>query len=384
MIPKRPLSELVHIDRNAVQPESIADGTRYVGLDCIETGGRILRVDKVSAGELASSKFAFDDRHILFGKLRPNLAKVARPEFSGICSTDILPIRPRSDVDRAYLAHYLRSPEAVSWATSRTSGANLPRLSPAVLGTLPVPLPPLPEQRRIASVLDEAESIRAMRQKSIELLGQVTDVLFERPKENDQDWGPIVRLGDVFDVSGGKRLPKGALYASSPTDHPYLRVVDMKSGTFAMDGLKYLTSDVHSKISRYVVKSGDLVISIAGTIGSVAVVPSMLDGANLTENAARLRPRAGVMIDPHFVRAQLASRAVQDQIDRATGRVTIGKLALFRIEDLQFRLPPLPLQREMARQLQQIDTQRSRLARHLDVSIEVCETLKTQAFRGEL
>lgn len=245
-------------------------------------------------------------------------------------------------------------------------------------------IPPLPEQRRIASILDEAESIRAMRQKSIELLGQLTDVLFERPKENDQDWGPIVRLGDVFDVSGGKRLPKGALYASSPTDHPYLRVVDMKSGTFAMDGLKYLTSDVHSKISRYVVKSGDLVISIAGTIGSVAVVPSMLDGSNLTENAARLRPRAGVTVDPHFVRSQLASRPVQDQIDRATGRVTIGKLALFRIEDLKFRLPPLPLQREMALQLEQIDIHRSRLARHLDMAIEVCETLKTQAFRGEL
>lgn len=326
------------------------------------------------------STWEHEDGAVILSSIGARCGKCFFPtgKWSSLANTQLIFPNPEI-VDRRFL-WYLLDDES-RW---HRSGSAQPYIKPSDVKSHLVPLPSLPEQRRIASVLDEAESIRAMRQKSIELPGQLTDVLFERPKENDQDWGPIVRLGDVFDVSGGKRLPKGALYASSPTDHPYLRVVDMKSGTFAMDGLKYLTSDVQSKISRYVVKSGDLVISIAGTIGSVAVVPSMLDGANLTENAARLRPRAGVMIDPHFVRAQLASRAVQDQIDRATGRVTIGKLALFRIEDLKFRLPPLPLQREIALRLEQIDIHRSRLARHLDMAIEVCETLKTQAFRGEL
>ena len=61
----------------------------------------------VDAGELGSTKFDFTDRHILFGKLRPYLAKVALPNFNGVCSTDILPILPGEEVDRRYLCWFL-------------------------------------------------------------------------------------------------------------------------------------------------------------------------------------------------------------------------------------------------------------------------------------
>ena len=71
-----------------------SDGTTYVGLEHITSDGAFLNVQTVANGELASVKFRFTEKHILYGKLRPYLSKIALPHFSGVCSTDILPILP--------------------------------------------------------------------------------------------------------------------------------------------------------------------------------------------------------------------------------------------------------------------------------------------------
>lgn len=104
---RKPLSAVALIERSAVQADAIVSGTPYVGLENIRSGGEFLNVTQVSNGELASAKFKFDHRHLLYGKLRPYLAKIASPTFSGICSTDILPILPGPGMDRQFLVHYL-------------------------------------------------------------------------------------------------------------------------------------------------------------------------------------------------------------------------------------------------------------------------------------
>jgi len=131
------LADVAAIERDAIQPEQIEDDTIYVGLENIETGGAFSEVGQVDAGALASSKFRFSSRHVLYGKLRPYLAKIACPEFSGICSTDILPILPGPKIDRRYFFHYLRQPSMVDYANSRAVGANLPRLGPSRRWPLP-------------------------------------------------------------------------------------------------------------------------------------------------------------------------------------------------------------------------------------------------------
>lgn len=72
-----PLSEIATIERNSISPADIKSGSRYVGLDHIESGGGSIRFGSVENGELASNKFQFGPNHILFGKLRPYLAKVS-------------------------------------------------------------------------------------------------------------------------------------------------------------------------------------------------------------------------------------------------------------------------------------------------------------------
>jgi type I restriction enzyme, S subunit len=142
--PTAALGEIATIERNSVFPSDIRSGSRYVGLEHIESGGGSLSYGEVTNGELASNKFQFGPRHILFGKLRPYLAKIVCPDFEGICSTDILPIAPGERVDQRYLLHFLRFPRIVDWASSRATGVNLPRLSPNQLASLEIPLPRAP------------------------------------------------------------------------------------------------------------------------------------------------------------------------------------------------------------------------------------------------
>lgn len=165
--PVAALADVVDFKRFTVAAEDIDDGSKYVGLEHIEGTGGLVNVGQVAEGELESSKFRFTSRQILFGKLRPYLRKVARPDFDGVCSTDILPLTPTSALDRDYLFHALRRQDFIDLATARASGANLPRIAPGVLAEMQIPLPPLPEQRRIAAILDKADALRAKRRDAI-------------------------------------------------------------------------------------------------------------------------------------------------------------------------------------------------------------------------
>jgi len=177
--PTAALRDVAKIERSSISPGDIASGSRYVGLEHIESGGGAVSFGHVTNGELASSKFRFGPNHILYGKLRPYLAKIVNPEFAGICSTDILPISPGDRVNLRYLLHFLRRPETVDWASSRATGVNLPRLSPRELSSLEIPLPPLDEQRRIAAILDKADSLRRKRKRALDLLDGLTQSIFQ-------------------------------------------------------------------------------------------------------------------------------------------------------------------------------------------------------------
>ena len=154
------LGSVITFDRTtAILTES--NGLPYISLEDIDATDGAVRI--VERGQPKSTKFVFSDEHVLFGKLRPNLRKVARPNFSGICSTDIIPKRPSSRLDRDYLFHFLRTPAVTELATKLAVGINLPRLSPTQLSTFELPLPTFKAQRRIAEILDLAEALRAKR-----------------------------------------------------------------------------------------------------------------------------------------------------------------------------------------------------------------------------
>lgn len=152
------LGEVCKQDRQLVEPNtSEAESIIYYSLEHIESEtGRILKspVDQVE-DEGKSTTFRFDDRHVLYGKLRPYLNKVALPLSAGRCTTELIPLLPGESTDRVFLAWLLRRVETVAFAMEGKTGSRMPRADMNRLLTLGIPLPSLSEQQRIAALLKE-------------------------------------------------------------------------------------------------------------------------------------------------------------------------------------------------------------------------------------
>lgn len=106
--------------------------------------------------------------------------------------------------------------------------------------------------------------------------------------ELKKDW-EIKKLGEVCQIKGGKRIPKGKKLLTEKTLHPYIRVTDFTDdGTVSLSDIHYISDEIYETIKQYTITTSDVFISIAGTIGKVGVIPVELNNANLTENACKL------------------------------------------------------------------------------------------------
>ena len=152
--PQVRLGEVAASDLTQVPPDDeFAKDLPYIGMEDIESQtGRIIAQSAHS--DVRSNTFAFDERHVLYGKLRPYLNKVALPESRGRCSTELIPLRPEARLDRRYLAWFLRRPETVSAAMQEKTGSRMPRASMKNIGQLHIPLPPLSHQRQVVASLE--------------------------------------------------------------------------------------------------------------------------------------------------------------------------------------------------------------------------------------
>lgn len=164
----------------------------------------------------------------------------------------------------------------------------------------------------------------------------------------------ISKIRELAKVKGGKRLPKGNKLSEEGTSHPYIRVVDFSDGRISLSNLLYVPEEVFPSIKRYTVDSGNVVISIVGTIGLVATIPPELHKASLTENAAKIMI-ANSNVDPYYLFWYLKSPFGQYEIQRNTVGSTQPKLPLYGIENIDVRYPLFPEQRAISHILGSLD-----------------------------
>lgn len=166
------LKDLAKIDRQNISPEELKTKQyTYIGLEHIEKEtGRIL-VDPNSQQDidLKSNKFFFTNNHVLYGKLRPYLNKVALPDFDGVCSTDIFPLLPLEGISNKYFLKVLMNTSYfVNMANSQSSGANLPRIGTTALENIKVFKPDYTLQEQFAQKVIEIESYIKEQQEELE------------------------------------------------------------------------------------------------------------------------------------------------------------------------------------------------------------------------
>jgi type I restriction enzyme S subunit len=167
---------------------------KYVGLEHIDPGESHLKRYGFS-NEVRSSKSKFYSGDILYGKLRPYLDKGVLVDFEGICSTDIIVIKTKENLNGTLLSYLVHIKDFRAYATKTMTGVNHPRTSWRTLSQFSISLPPLPEQQKIAKVLSTVQQAKEM-----------TDTVISATKELKKSlmkhlfsYGPVpVKKFDVF------------------------------------------------------------------------------------------------------------------------------------------------------------------------------------------
>ena len=180
------------------------------------------------------------------------------------------------------------------------------------------------------------------------------------------------KLGDVAGVKGGKRLPKGVNLVKEPNTHPYIRVRDLGTKRFIeLDGTyEYVDDETQKSIARYIVNTGDIIISIVGTIGLTAIIGESLNYANLTENCVKLINIKGLNRD--YLYYYLISDCGKQEIERGIVGAVQAKLPIKNIQSISIKAPSLETQKRIASILSSLDDK-------IEVNRKINENLEQQA-----
>ena len=150
----------------------------------------------------------------------------------------------------------------------------------------------------------------------------------------------IATLDSLCSIKGGKRLPADGELLDTPTAHPYIRVRDLGSNRYVCltNQFQYIDEETHSAISRYIVNTNDIVISIVGTIGLIGKIHTLLNNANLTENCVKL---ANIhTVTPDYLYYTLCYKKQIKEIELLTVGAVQSKLPMYNIQSMKILVPP--------------------------------------------
>ena len=245
----------------------------YVGLENIDEDK--LRLNSVgNSSDVESNKYRFKSGDTLFGKLRPYFRKVVKPDFDGICSTDIWVIRPKKNADKGFLFYFFANKELVEISTSSSSGTRMPRADWDFLSQTVWNIPPLPEQKAIAEVLSSLDDKIDLLHRQNKTLENIAQTLFRQwfVEEADEGWErkPLDEIANYLNGLACQKYPP----QNENDKLPVLKIKELK------DGINNTSDWVSSEIDKkYIVELGDVIFSWSGSL-----VIKMWDGENCVLN----------------------------------------------------------------------------------------------------
>ena len=163
-----------------------------------------------------------------------------------------------------------------------------------------------------------------------------------------------VKIKDICNIKSGKRIPKGMDFSDTMTEYKYIRARDIKNGKIDGTELACISLEVQEKIKRYIVETGDVVITVAGTIGEVAYVTEEYNGINLTENAVRLTGFVDY-VEPKYISYVLSSKEYWEKMQQLAAGAAQPKLGIYKIEGIEIDIPSLEKQKEIMQVLSTYD-----------------------------
>jgi|SRR5690625_2934474 len=176
------LKDILKID--TVTMKDFTENPEYylIGIDNIEKDtGRIINHKKITETSVKGSKHYFNEKHVLYSKIRPYLNKVATPTFEGVCSTDCYPLLvDETKATKEFVVLLLRSQEFVSYANSQSTGANIPRINQTKLLNYNFLMPNLEIQHRIKEKVNKIDQSILLMENSLEQINLLYDSILHK------------------------------------------------------------------------------------------------------------------------------------------------------------------------------------------------------------
>jgi len=378
----------------------------YMGLEHIEswTGKRVnSEVEAVSEGQANLYKRG----DVLFGKLRPYLAKVYAAEMDGICTGELLVLRPKY-VKQKFLFNYILNPDFVSIINSSTYGVKIPRANWDFIGNISTLIPPIDEQKFISSFLDrETARIDVLiekKERQIELLKEKRAALIShavtkglpaeaavkagldpnvKMKDSGVEWlGEIpehwvlTRLG--YHSSVKARLGWKGLKAEEYIDEGYifLSTPNIKENDIDFTNVNYISEERYFESPEIMLKVGDvLLVKDGSTLGIVNYLIELPAPATVNSSIAVLRPKD--FLHSPFFYYLLKSKYIQNIIQCFKDGQGVPHLFQADIKKFYIWLPSLNEQLEIANHLDDNTNKLSVLLNKVQQSIELLKEYRT-------
>lgn len=301
------------------------------------------------------------------------------PIFASDCSTVEA---VRKDVNINFVYHFLRSKQEYINAKLR-SGAAQPHVYAKDIAKLDFPLPPLPEQHRIAAILDQAETLRTQRCTALALLDTLTQSIFL-----DMFGDPLTNTNRQRTAALGDlctRITDGT--HQSPTWEtsgvPFLFISNIVDGQITFETHRSISEETYSELTRRCpIEVGDVLYTTVGSYGNAAIVET-------TKKFAFQRHIAHIKPDPKkadsvFISAMIQSYGVRRQVDKVAKGVAQKTVNLSDLKNLVVFAPPLPLQKTFATRIAAIEALKSTHRAALAELDALFASLQHRAFSGTL
>ena len=328
--------------------ESITDRVLGINIDkfFMPSVANVIGTDLSKYKLITKGKFACNPMHVgrderlpvaLYDEEKPAIVSPAYFMFEVI---------DNSILNEDYLMMWFRRPEFDRICWLHTDGSVRGGITWDDICRLELPIPPIEKQLEIVNSYKAITERIALKQKINDNLEETAQSLFQEQfaafyNENElPDGYSIATLDSLCSIKGGKRLPADGELLDTPTAHPYIRVRDLGSNRYVCltNQFQYIDEETHSAISRYIVNTNDIVISIVGTIGLIGKIHTSLNNANLTENCVKL---ANIhTVTPDYLYYTLCYKKQIKEIELLTVGAVQSKLPMYNIQSMKILVPP--------------------------------------------
>lgn len=360
-----------------------------LNLDQIESGsGRVLERVRVPQDDLGPSTYPFEAGTVLYSKLRPYLNKVVVADEPGFATTELVPLRCKPQkAFPSYIAYFLRSAEFLSFANTVVAGAKMPRMVMSEFWKYQVPLPPLDEQRRIAAILDKADTLRSKRREALAQLGRLAQSMFVEmfgTYEKDQiRWTTIPLAELATDMKIG--LVRSSEEFGDDFGVPYVRMNAVgRSGEFFRE-LVQKTDVTEEELEEYCLQPGDILFNTRNSKELVGKTAIFREAGKYVYNNNLMRLRFHGQVDAEYMAECFLTPFIRQELEfRKSGTTSVFAIYARDLNSVPIPVPPIELQREFAKRRQALYRTSLRMVAQEQEMTGLFAALQHRAFQGEL